>query len=291
MGIDFEIEIVENEIVTNKVIWVQVKATDSKKSKISKIPSYSMKTEHLKYYESSRIPVIIVYGVKKSENNFDFYSLFAQEYIEKYLSVADPDWRDKKTKTVKFESRLNIEDLSSIATKGYLYIAAQQLNINPGGAQYWLDGIPKSDNKELQKRTLTALLYSRDEKHPEAIEELQNILKLCTLSPTERMSVLLNLGNACYSLSRIDEALTNYEAVLELTIKVTEREALEGKSAALGNIGLIYSAKGDLDSALKYLQDAMKIHREIGYKQGEASDLGNIGLIYSAKGDLDSALK
>jgi len=35
----------------------------------------------------------------------------------------------------------------------------------------------------------------------------------------------------------------------------------------------------------------MKIHKEIGYKQGEASDLGNIGLIYRDKGDLDSALK
>jgi tetratricopeptide (TPR) repeat protein len=35
----------------------------------------------------------------------------------------------------------------------------------------------------------------------------------------------------------------------------------------------------------------LKIHREIGYKQGEASDLGNIGLIYKAKGDLARALK
>jgi len=59
----------------------------------------------------------------------------------------------------------------------------------------------------------------------------------------------------------------------------------------LGNIGLIYSAKGDLDSALKYLKEALKIHREVGYKQGEASGLGNIGLIHSDKGDLDSALK
>ena len=59
----------------------------------------------------------------------------------------------------------------------------------------------------------------------------------------------------------------------------------------MGNIGLIYRAKGDLDNALKCHQDALKIDREIGYKQGEASDLGNIGLIYSDKGDLDKALK
>jgi len=46
-----------------------------------------------------------------------------------------------------------------------------------------------------------------------------------------------------------------------------------------------------LGKALKYLEEALKIDREIGYKQGEASDLGNIGLIYKAKGDLDKALK
>ena len=259
VGIDMEIEIVEEEIVTNKVIWVQVKATESKKSTISEIPSYRIETKHLKYYESCRIPVIIVYGIKKTENVFDYYSLFAQEYIKENLSVADPNWRNKKTKKLEFESKLNIEDLSSIATKGYLYIAAQQLNITPSGAQYWLDGIPQSDDKELKQRTLKALLYSRDEKHPEAIEELENILRLCALSPTERMSILLNLGNACYSLSRIDEALTNYQAVLKLTKKVTEEEALQGEASALGNIGLIYSDKGDLDSALKYLKDALKI--------------------------------
>jgi len=72
VGIDLEIEIVENEIVTDKVIWVQVKATESKKSSISDIPSYPMETQHLKYYESCRIPVIVVYGIKKSENVFDF---------------------------------------------------------------------------------------------------------------------------------------------------------------------------------------------------------------------------
>ena len=59
----------------------------------------------------------------------------------------------------------------------------------------------------------------------------------------------------------------------------------------MGNIGLIYSDKGDADNALKYHQQALEIDKEIGYKQGEASDLGNIGLIYSDKGDADNALK
>ena len=57
------------------------------------------------------------------------------------------------------------------------------------------------------------------------------------------------------------------------------------------NIGLIYSKKGDSNNAVKCHQEALKIDKEIGYRQGEAADFGNIGLIYSKKGDLDNALK
>ena len=60
---------------------------------------------------------------------------------------------------------------------------------------------------------------------------------------------------------------------------------------ALGNIGLIYSDQGELDEALKYHQEALAIHKEVGYRQGEANQLGNIGLIYSDQGDLAAALK
>ncbi|MBR9919557.1 MAG: tetratricopeptide repeat protein, partial [Bacteroidetes bacterium] len=59
----------------------------------------------------------------------------------------------------------------------------------------------------------------------------------------------------------------------------------------LGNIGLIYSNKGELDEALKYHKSALELDRQIGYVQGEASGLGNIGLIYRSKGELDEALK
>ena len=59
----------------------------------------------------------------------------------------------------------------------------------------------------------------------------------------------------------------------------------------MGNIGLIYSDKGELETALKYHTEALKIDTEIGYKKNEANDLGNIGLIYSDKGELDQALK
>ena len=77
-----------------------------------------------------------------------------------------------------------------------------QLNIRPEGATYWLDGIPKSDDQELKELTLKGLLYAQGDEYPAAIEEFENILRVCTVSPTQRMSILLNLA-VCYPCARI----------------------------------------------------------------------------------------
>ena len=41
---------------------------------------------------------------------------------------------------------------------------------------------------------------------------------------------------------------------------------------------------------MKLLKKALKLSKEIGYKEGEASALSNIGFIFQGKGDLDSAI-
>lgn|GEM_PF-4439156 len=65
----------------------------------------------------------------------------------------------------------------------------------------------------------------------------------------------------------------------------------QGVTSQLCNIGLIYSDKGEPDKALNYYEEALAIAREIGYQQGLADALGNIGNIYRAKGERDKALK
>jgi tetratricopeptide (TPR) repeat protein len=286
-GIDLEVEIVEGEDVTNKVLWVQVKATETLPSNKDVI-SHQMETKHLKYYEGCKLPVMIIFGIKKSDLCFDFYYLFAQKYIKEIIDKYDPEWREKGSKVVKFETPLRVEDLNDIATAGYFYIIQQQPT--PTGALYWLDGIPKSDDKEIKERTLRALMYMWMDKYPAAIEEFDKILKVCVLSPTERMSILLNLGNAHRFLSQLEPALKNYNTMLEITNKVSEKDALVGKANALGGIGIVYFDKGELETSLEYHQKALAIDREIGFRQQEGFDLGNIGLIYRAMGNLDAAL-
>jgi tetratricopeptide (TPR) repeat protein len=133
------------------------------------------------------------------------------------------------------------------------------------------------------------LLIGLTERYKAAIEELEETLRICTVSPTEKMAILSNLGYAYYLIGNHQRALENYHAILKLTPRVKEKEASSGVFAALGNIGVIYSVKGDLDNALKYHQDSLKIAQEIGYRLGEANALGKIGIIYLAKRDSDSA--
>ena len=287
-GIDMEIEIVEREKVTNKVLWLQMKAAESRRR--NQEIFYQMKTNHLKYYEDCHLPVTIVYWIK-SEN--DFYYVFIQRYIRETLSKKTPRWREQKTVRIRFDSKLETgSDLEFIATEGYLYIIQQRLNIGSGGsAYYWLDGIPKSDNEELKERTLKALSLMENENYPAAIDEFEHTLRVCTFSPTEKMSTLLNLGNAHYSLSQYNNVLKDYEAVLELTKNISGKSALEGKSIALRGIGLIYRDRGDIDEALECLEESLKISREIECKQGIAINLTVISWVYRDKGDSGKFMK
>jgi hypothetical protein len=86
ISIDLEVEIVEERIVTNKVLWLQLKSTNSIEHRYEAIP-YLIETKYLRHYESCLLPVVILLWVK-SENSF--YYLFAQRYIQEKLSGRNP---------------------------------------------------------------------------------------------------------------------------------------------------------------------------------------------------------
>jgi tetratricopeptide (TPR) repeat protein len=220
-GLDMEVEIVEGENLTNKVFWLQIKATDTSNNSIEKI-SFPLETKYLEYYESCRLPVIVLLWVKSQSR---FYHVFAQKFIQERLNGEKPDWRTQKTITLNFSSESilkNFESLISIATEGYFYIVRKELIEKTGSSSafYWLDGIPKSDNKELKERALKALSFILKERYTEAIDEFEDILRICTISPSERIAILLNLGGAYYLKGQNKEALKNYSAALNLASKV-----------------------------------------------------------------------
>lgn len=59
--------------------------------------------------------------------------------------------------------------------------------------------------------------------------------------------------------------------------------------ATVKHISQIYHARGDYDTALRYLEQSLAIGQEIGDRAGEAVTSRNIGRIYKAQGDLVKA--
>jgi len=156
-------------------------------------------------------------------------------------------------------------------------------------AKFYLNGIPA--NKLISELVGNALEYLKSYKYEEAVEGFEKAISL-SKKDSEKCALRISIGNVFYSQSQLTAAEEHYLQALALAEKVQDdREKKEGKAAALGNIGLIYRAKGDLEQALKYQKEALKIHKEIGYRQGEANQLGNIGLVYQVKGDPAEALK
>ena len=99
-----------------------------------------------------------------------------------------------------------------------------------------------------------------DEKYVEAIDTFKACLELKT-EDSEREALLILLGNAFSTLGKPKEAEDHYQEALLIGKRINDEQ---GKAIALGNIGLIYQAQGDLDQALKYLNEALKIFEEIG---------------------------
>jgi tetratricopeptide (TPR) repeat protein len=59
----------------------------------------------------------------------------------------------------------------------------------------------------------------------------------------------------------------------------------QGEGATLNNISQIYDAKGDYDTALRYLEQSLRIQQEIGDKRGAGVTLHNMAKIAKEKED------
>jgi len=64
-----------------------------------------------------------------------------------------------------------------------------------------------------------------------------------------------------------------------------------GLSASLGNQALIFKARGELDEALRLQQEQEAICRRLGDPRGLSASLGNQALIFKARGELDEAMR
>jgi tetratricopeptide (TPR) repeat protein len=124
----------------------------------------------------------------------------------------------------------------------------------------FVDGLPMI-NDEMKRQTFEKAMTLRDENnHDAAIKKFRYLLSQNPESSQETALHIL-IGNTFLLKNDYDEALGHYKQALKIAEKAGNVSA---KGVVLGNIGLIYSAKGDADKALEYLEKALEIFQSIG---------------------------
>ena len=154
------------------------------------------------------------------------------------------------------------------------------------GLADYVDGLLTTP--EEQKRNLFNKARAEQEKrhYSTAIDLFRDCLSL-EPSAKEKAALHLQMGNSYLRLGKPGHASAAYQLALSEARQCGE---IEAEGAALGNMGLVYAAKGELDKALTHQQQALDIHRKIENPLGEANALDNMGTVYHRKGELDKAL-
>jgi len=63
----------------------------------------------------------------------------------------------------------------------------------------------------------------------------------------------------------------------------------ESEAMALGNLGILYQTRGDLDRAEEMYRKSLELSEALGRKEGMANQYGNLGNLYQTRGELDRA--
>ena len=84
--------------------------------------------------------------------------------------------------------------------------------------------------------------------------------------------------------------LSTAEDMLQRWLAASGWDAQTADTAvALGNLGLIYHTRGDLDRAEAMHLKALAVHEQLGHLEGMSNQYANLGLVYQDRGDLDRA--
>ncbi|MGB1250981.1 MAG: tetratricopeptide repeat protein [Candidatus Promineifilaceae bacterium] len=100
-----------------------------------------------------------------------------------------------------------------------------------------------------------------------------------------------HLGNLGLAYSALGEVQEAIKYHKEALEIAREIGDRRGEGNQLGNLGNAYSALGEVEEAVKYYKEVLEIAREIGDRRGEGADLGNLGVAYSALGEVEEAIK
>src|SRR5207244_1811950 len=105
-------------------------------------------------------------------------------------------------------------------------------------------------------------------------------LRLCVRFPL-RASYLLSLRR------HPQEQIAWWEAACAAARALGDRMS---EGAALGNLGIAYKARGQLQHAIELYHQRLALAREVGDRRGEGNALGSLGNAYATQGQPQRAI-
>ena len=141
----------------------------------------------------------------------------------------------------------------------------------------YLDGLPKTKDKNKKALFEKGISLMAQYKYEQAIESFRECSALET-EESEKVALLILIGNSFYAWNRWDQALGSWKDALDAAEKAKDEE---GQAVALGNLGLVYQDKGEWDKAIEFYNKSLKIKEKIGDEHGMAQTFNNLAIVYS----------
>jgi len=113
-----------------------------------------------------------------------------------------------------------------------------------------------------------------------------SILDVAGLAAPTRGRVLRNVGVACLSAGRMDEARAHYEQALAIHREVGNRR---DEGIALTMLADLDRQQGRMEEARAHCKQALAVHRELGERRFEGKALCTLGILHAEQGRMDEA--
>ena len=175
------------------------------------------------------------------------------------------------------------EEEKEAKNKGYYHQLQERQELYARGLPIpYINGL--GENPLLEHFFNEGQKYEEKSKFKKAIEEYKKCLSHPKATEENKVAANVFIGNCYHALSGLKEAEKYYKEALKISKRVKDRsERLRGRSAALGNIGLIYQDLGKPEEALKYHKEALEIFKCIGAQPEIKIVLKNINIIEEEK--------
>jgi len=117
-----------------------------------------------------------------------------------------------------------------------------------------------------------------------ALEHMKRAENL-TSDKEELMYIYNQIGLNYWRTGYLDDALLYFSRSLSLARDLEDKN---GQAVVLNNIAMVYVYKGELNKALGFLEESLRLQTD---EKGKADIYSNIALIYGAKGNYQKAVE